>query len=241
MRKLFRIDFCRTLSLSAFAQQSRHFTFHYAFNVKNVSPDREIEIWFPQAHSDQFQDVKITSVTGDLALTTSRDAKYGNTIYHAVAPKAAKDEYTFDVQYNVVRHERIGLPRNGQQPQLVKATAKEANDYLAPDKFVPTTGKLADIAVQQVQGHTGSHGPRPRPVRLRFRRHEVRQDRHRMGPRRRRMGLRFEARQLHRLSLRVHLDRPLARYSRALRNRLPATRRQELRRHRRLSLLGRIL
>ena len=100
--------------------------------------------------------MKIVSVTGDLPLKTTRDAKYGNTIYHAVAPKAAKDEYTFDVQYDVVRHERIGLPRAGQQPQLVKASAKEANEYLAPDKLVPTTGKLADIAAQQVQGHTGT-------------------------------------------------------------------------------------
>ena len=53
-------------------------------------------------------------------------------------------------------NERIGLPRAGAQPQLVKASAKEANEYLAPDKLVPTTGKLADIAAQQVQGHTGT-------------------------------------------------------------------------------------
>jgi hypothetical protein len=76
--------------------------------------------------------------------------------HHAVATKAAKDEYTFDVQYDIVRRERIGLPRAGQQPQLVKASAKEASAYLAPDKLVPTTGKLADIAAQQVQGRTGT-------------------------------------------------------------------------------------
>jgi hypothetical protein len=155
MRELFLFVFV-LLSLSAVAQQSRHFTFHYAFSVRNVQPGQKIEIWFPEAHSDQFQDMKIVSVTGDLPLKASRDAKYGNTIYHAVAPKAAKDEYAFDVQYDVVRRERIGLPRDGQTPQLVKVSAKEANASLAPDKLVPTTGKLADIAAQQVQGHTGT-------------------------------------------------------------------------------------
>src|SRR5450755_3187684 len=108
MRKLFFFIFALLLSLSAFAQQTRHFTFHYAFSVRNVQPGEKLEIWFPEAHSDQFQDVKIVSVTGDLPLTTTRDPRYGNTIYHAVAPKAAKDEYTFDVLYDVVRRERIG-------------------------------------------------------------------------------------------------------------------------------------
>jgi transglutaminase-like putative cysteine protease len=154
VRKLFLVAFSLLASLSAFAQQSRHFNFHYAFSVRNVQPGQKLEIWFPQAHSDQFQDVKIVSVTGDLQLKTTREPKFGNTMYHAVAPKAAKDEYTFDVQYDVVRHERIGLPRAGQQSQLVKASAKKANAYLAPDKLVPTTGRLADIAAEQVQGHT---------------------------------------------------------------------------------------
>jgi transglutaminase-like putative cysteine protease len=156
MRKLFPFAFAVLLSLSAVAQQSRHFTFHYAFTVGNVQPGQKLEIWFPEARSDQFQDVKITSVTADLPLKTARDPKYGNTIYHAVAPKAAKAEYAFDVQYDVVRRERIGLPRDGAQPQLVKASAKEASVYLAPDKLVPTTGKLADIAAHQVQGQTGN-------------------------------------------------------------------------------------
>jgi hypothetical protein len=156
MRKTFLFFFVLLTSLSALAQQSRHFTFHYAFAVRNVPPGQKIEIWFPQAHSDQFQQVKIISVKGDLPLKKTREAKYGNTIFHAVSPKAARDEYKFNVDYDVVRRERIGLPRNGSQPHLLKASAKEANEYLGPDKLVPVTGKLADIAEKQVQGHTGT-------------------------------------------------------------------------------------
>lgn len=156
MRKTSLFFFVLMLSLSALAQQSRHFTFHYAFTVRNVPPGQKIEIWFPQAHSDQFQQIKIISAKGDLPLKKTRESKYGNTIFHAIAPKAAKDEYKFDVEYDVVRQERIGLPRNGSQPHLVKASAKETNGYLGPDKLVPITGKLADIAEKQVQGHTGT-------------------------------------------------------------------------------------
>jgi Transglutaminase-like superfamily len=156
MRKTFLFFFVLLLSLSALAQQSRHFTFHYAFTVRNVPPVQKIELWFPQAHSDQFQQIKIISAKGDLPLKKTRESKYGNTIFHAVAPKAARDEYKFDIAYDVVRQERIGLSRNGSQPHLVKASAKEANEYLGPDKLVPVTGKLADIAEKQVQGHTGT-------------------------------------------------------------------------------------
>src|SRR5512142_1984542 len=145
MRKLFL--FCSLVlpSSTAFGQQSRHFTFHYAFSVRNVQPGQKIEIWFPQARSDRFQDVRIVSVTGDLPLTTTRDPRYGNTMFHAVAP-VAREEYKFDVEYDVVRRERVALPRHGSQPRLVKASAREANAYLGPDKLVPITGKLADIA-----------------------------------------------------------------------------------------------
>ena len=156
MRKTFLFSFVLLLSLPALAQQNRHFTFHYAFSVRNVPAGQKIEIWFPQAHSDQFQNVKIVSVKSDLPLKKTRESKYGNTIFHAVAPKAAKGEYKFDVEYDVVRQERIGLPRSGSQPHLLKASTKEANEYLGADKLVPISGKLADIAEKQVQGHTGT-------------------------------------------------------------------------------------
>jgi hypothetical protein len=144
------------LPLFGFGQQSRQFTFHYAFSVRNVPAGQKIEVWFPQAHSDEFQDVKIVSVTGDLALKKTRTTRHGNAMFHGITAKAAKTEYKFDVEYSVIRHERIGLPREGIQPHLVKASVKEADGYLGPDTLVPTTGKLADIAAVQVRGHTGT-------------------------------------------------------------------------------------
>ena len=98
MRKNLLGSFVLLLSLSAVAQQSRHFTFHYGFTVRGIHPGQKIAIWFPRAHSDQFQDVKILSVKGDLPLKKTREAKYGNTIFYVVAAKAAKQEYKFDVE-----------------------------------------------------------------------------------------------------------------------------------------------
>ncbi len=43
----------------ASAQETRHFTFHYGFTVKNILTGDKVRIWFPAAHSDQFQDVKV--------------------------------------------------------------------------------------------------------------------------------------------------------------------------------------
>ena len=56
------------LSLTAFAQKQRHFTFHYSFTVKNVEAGKPLRIWIPLAHPDPSQDVRVTSQTGDLPL-----------------------------------------------------------------------------------------------------------------------------------------------------------------------------
>jgi len=156
MRNIFLSSLLLLLSLSAFPQQSRHFTFHYAFHVRNIQPAQKLQVWFPMAHSDRFQAVKIVSVTSDLPLKRTRESKYEDTIFYALAPRAVKDEYNFDVEYEIVRQERIGLPGNGMQPKLLKASTKESRQYLGPDKLVPITGKLADIASKEVQGHNGT-------------------------------------------------------------------------------------
>jgi len=55
-------------SLPTLAQNERHFTFHYAFTVKNVSPGERMRVWIPLAHSDAFQEVKVASKGGNLPL-----------------------------------------------------------------------------------------------------------------------------------------------------------------------------
>src|SRR3979411_409889 len=66
-------------------QKERRFNFHYAFKVKNVSPGERVRAWIPLAHSDAFQDVKVTSKSGDLPLKEIRQREYGNEVLYAEA------------------------------------------------------------------------------------------------------------------------------------------------------------
>jgi len=132
----------------ALAQSTRHFTFHYGFTVKQAPQGEKIRVWFPAAHSDDFQDVKVISTGGDLPLKRTRETKFGNEIYFAESSKAPKAELHFEVVYDVVRHERITL--GAERPHLADLTLdkKETKQYLAPDKLVPVTGVPAELAAK---------------------------------------------------------------------------------------------
>ena len=70
-------------ALSACAQDSRRFTFHYAFTVKNLPAAKRVRVWIPAAQSDAYQEVRVVSAKGDLPLKKKREAKYGNQVYFA--------------------------------------------------------------------------------------------------------------------------------------------------------------
>ncbi len=139
LRKLCGLLPLIAVALSSHAQDSRHFTFHYAFAVKNVPAGKRVRIWIPAAQSDAFQEVKVVSAKGDLPLKKTREEKFGNEIYFAEIASATQAELHFDVEYDVVRHERVAL---NPAPHLT-ATAlpnKERQEDLQPDALVPITG-----------------------------------------------------------------------------------------------------
>ncbi len=86
-------------ALVAHAQDSRHFTFHYAFTVKNLPSGKRVRVWMPAAHSDDYQEVKIVSAAGDLPLKKTREPKDGNEIYFAETKSLTQPELHFDVEY----------------------------------------------------------------------------------------------------------------------------------------------
>jgi transglutaminase-like putative cysteine protease len=139
------------LSLSCVAQDSRHFTFHYGFTVKNVPAGKRVRIWIPGAQSDAYQEVKVVAARGDLPVKKARESKYGNEIYFAEVSGATQPELHFDVEYDVVRHERVAL---SPAPHVVTAslTAKDRQEDLQPDALVPITGLPADLAAKVSQG-----------------------------------------------------------------------------------------
>jgi transglutaminase-like putative cysteine protease len=135
----------------------RHFTFHYAFTVTNVAPGERLRVWIPLAHSDAYQDVKITAQSGDLALKQVPQSADGNEVLYAEVAKAAKDEYKFSVDYDVERREHVvlvdGKPASGLPPRH-SAPKLELTRFLEPDRLVPITGVPAELAVEQTKGAT---------------------------------------------------------------------------------------
>jgi len=138
-------------AVSAVAQESRNFTFHYSFTVKNVAAGKHVRVWIPAAQSDDFQEVKIVSAKGDLPLKKSREAKYGNELYYAEVDKASASELHFDIEYAVQRKERVAM-QSGPKLTAVALPVKERTQDLQSDALVPITGLPADLAVKVTQG-----------------------------------------------------------------------------------------
>jgi len=143
-------------ALPALGQKERHFNFHYTFTVKNVSLGERVRVWIPLAHSDVFQDVKVTSKTGDLPLKQVRQPEYGNEVLCAETSKADKGEYKFSVDYEVVRREHVVLVNGKPLTDVRSAPASrvELARFLEPDRLVPVTGVPAQLAAQETKGAT---------------------------------------------------------------------------------------
>ena len=161
MQRLFRSLFVSVLVVSlSYAQSAapeRHFTFHYGFTVRNTHPGAALRLWIPLAHSGEFQTVKVVSQKGDLSLRQTQESEYGNEMLYTESPKADKDEYNFEVVYDVVR--RQSAPSSDGSVRSV--TLKR---FLAPDKLVPTTGLPAELAVKQVSGVNGGDYEKGRAI-----------------------------------------------------------------------------
>ena len=76
------------------AQESRHFTFHYGFTVRDVPAGERVRVWIPVAHSDEFQEVKVISANGDLKLKKTHESRFGNEMYYAETSKATRPTCT---------------------------------------------------------------------------------------------------------------------------------------------------
>jgi hypothetical protein len=139
------------------AQAVRHFTFHYGFTVKAVPAGERVRIWFPAAHTDLYQEVRVISATGDLRLKNNREGRFGNEMYYAEAKSKAGDLH-FEVVYDIVRHEHLTLGMNRPRLQDAALTRKEGEQYLSPDKLVPITGVPAELAAKTVAGETSELG-----------------------------------------------------------------------------------
>src|SRR3981081_1228025 len=138
-------------ALTALAQDSRHFTFHYAFAVKNLPAANRVRIWIPAALSDAYQEVRVVSAKGDLPLKKKRESKYGNQVYFAEVLTSQQAELHFDIEYDVLRRERIAL-HNAAHVVPASLSTEERRKDLQPGVLVPISGLPADLAAKVTQG-----------------------------------------------------------------------------------------
>lgn len=141
------------LAITSYAQETRHFTFHYAFTVKNLAAGKKVRIWIPAAQSDAYQEVSTIVAKGDLPLKKTRELKYGNETYFAESSGTNQSELHFNVEYEVVRHERVGLTPVAPAA-AASLTNQEQQQHLQADALVPVTGLPADLASKVTQGKT---------------------------------------------------------------------------------------
>jgi hypothetical protein len=150
LRKLSLFPFLLVLStvsstLPAPTPRSRHFTFDYSFTVRITDPGKPLDVWFPRAHSDRFQQVKLISIKADLPLRQTSEAEYGNQMFYGHTDTADKREYHFSVKYDVERREHLAAASVRSDPG-----PGELKRFLQPDRLVPVAGKPAEIAARQV-------------------------------------------------------------------------------------------
>src|ERR1051326_7030358 len=96
LRRIPAVSLLMLCTLCAFAQtKSRHFELDYSFTVRITDPGKPLDVWFPMAQSDQFQQVKVLLKTGDLPLRETTEPEYGNRMFYAHTDKANQAEYRF--------------------------------------------------------------------------------------------------------------------------------------------------
>jgi Transglutaminase-like superfamily len=142
---------CLLLVSVGWAQETRHFTFHYGFTVKNLPAGERVRVWIPEGHSDDFQEIKVISASGDLPLKKTHESRFGNEMFYSETSKSSP-ELHFEIVYDVVRHERLTLGAAAPHLQPVQLTEKERKQDLAPDKLVPVTGLPAELGAKVTEG-----------------------------------------------------------------------------------------
>src|SRR5260370_7750842 len=142
LRKVALLSVIACWTLGASAQQTRHFTFHYEFTVRNIAPGVPVRVWIPLARSDEFQIVRVISTSGDLPLKKTQEKEYGNWMLYASTAKATRPEYKFSADYDVVRREHLSAQATVKPVAL---PPRERHRFFKPTILLPITGLHANF------------------------------------------------------------------------------------------------
>ena len=135
-------------------QDSRHFTFHYAFTVKNLPRNKRFASGFPLRIPIAFQEVRIVSAKGDLPLKKFDETKDGNeTLLRANLKSPLSPNCTST--WNTTSFAGSGS-RFLREPRTFRPFRfrPEKAGRFATRRTCPTTGVPAELAAKVTQGKT---------------------------------------------------------------------------------------
>lgn len=124
---------------------SRTFVFHYDTVVKDIPGDaRSVDVWIPFPTTDVHQTVSAVRMDVPAPARVTHDPVYGNTMLyvHLANPRLA--DLPIRLSATVTRRENAGTP-------AVLSPAERRRD-LAPDRLVPTDGRIRALALQVTRG-----------------------------------------------------------------------------------------
>ncbi|MCA9322656.1 MAG: transglutaminase domain-containing protein [Planctomycetes bacterium] len=124
---------------------SRTFHVRYVAEASKLPVGRSLRLWIPIPSNDPWQTIrnlKVTSVEGDFDFRITREPVHGNRMIY-VDQRVTSPQVTFEINYDVIRHERIENLANLRSDGMPEG---EASIYLQPSKLAVVD---ADILMQE--------------------------------------------------------------------------------------------
>jgi transglutaminase-like putative cysteine protease len=138
-----------TKSPAAARHATRKMQFSYAFTVKGIpSETNRVDIWVPVPQSDARQSISNLKVECDYPYSFDTEPEYGNSILRVEASGSIPESLLVMMNFSVTRTGYHLLQEKDQPSE--KASEKNLQRFLAPDRLVPIDGKIADEAKKVV-------------------------------------------------------------------------------------------
>ena len=136
---------------------TRAFEFTYQLHVpQNPDAGKETRVWIPLPQNDGYQEIRNLRIDSAVAHTQGRDPEYGNS-FAMFTPTMSQAVSGFDItlRFNASRHEHKVFFDGA----AIKAVSSSTPDpmlkrYLEPDKLVPLSGVISDLAKEHTAGDT---------------------------------------------------------------------------------------
>jgi transglutaminase-like putative cysteine protease len=140
------------------AAPARSFEFTYQVHVPALTePGDTMRLWIPLPQADGYQDVQSLHIDSPVPYKQGRDPEYGNKFaLFTPSPQQAASGFDVTVRFTAVRREHKVVLDAATLSRISVSAARDAQmqRYLEPDKLVPLTGTIADLAKEHTAGDT---------------------------------------------------------------------------------------